>query len=275
MTAWEAVLLGIVQGLTEFLPVSSSGHLVLAETLLDIKENGIAFEIFAHFGTLMAVVTVFKSDFLQIFREMLAYLTGKPQDGTLNSEGKQVFGGMRLTGSLVVGTVPAAIIGYAFRGTFERSFAHPEFVSVALIVTGVILILSRFAREKGEELSYGKGFMIGLAQVIAFFPGISRSGTTITTGLLLGVSPFESARFSFLLAVPLILGVTGLKFFELLANPLSFDQTLTLIIGCVASYASGLLAIKWLLSLVQKGKFDRFAYYCITVGILGVILFSL
>ncbi|NIR52338.1 undecaprenyl-diphosphate phosphatase [candidate division KSB1 bacterium] len=270
MTGWQAVLLGIIQGLTEFLPISSSGHLVLAEAVLGIRNNDIAFEIFAHFGTLLAVVTVFKSDFAKIFNELRTILFSR-SDIQL-SETKNP--GIRLLTYLIVGTLPAAFIGYLLRGEIESAFARPDFVSIALIGTGIILLISRITKDPTRELTLGSSVVVGIAQVIAFLPGISRSGTTISAGLLLGVHPIESARFSFLLAVPLILGVTAYKLAELVATPPSNEEIFTLVLGCVMAYLSGLLAIKWLLGILQKNRLDLFAYYCFGVGIFGLIAYN-
>ncbi|MFQ5752168.1 MAG: undecaprenyl-diphosphate phosphatase, partial [bacterium] len=208
MTGWEAVLLGIIQGLTEFLPVSSSGHLVLGKAILGIHINGIAFEIVVHFGTLFAVVTVFKNDLIKIFNAFTSSLISKFKTNEVRNSNAVSPDGLHLLVLLIIGTLPGAIFGYLFRSTFESFFTNPQFVSGALLITGIILFISKFAKEKSRQLNYSKSFMIGMVQVGAFFPGISRSGATISAGLLLGIQPIESARFSFLLAVPLILGVS-------------------------------------------------------------------
>ncbi len=275
MTGWQAILLGIVQGLTEFLPVSSSGHLVLAQTLLGLPSNGIAFEVFAHFGTLLAVITVFRSDLVAILRELKPSGLLGPSVSSLMPQRAEPPHGGSLLAQLFVATVPAGAIGYVFQGFFESTFAHPRFVCLALIVTGLILLASTRAKSTNQVLNLPRAFLIGIAQVIAFFPGISRSGTTITAGMFLGVRPVEAARFSFLLAVPLITGVTVLKLAELTANPPSAGQITTLAVGAVAAYVSGLAAIKWLLKLLERGRFAWFAYYCFAVGIGGLILASM
>ncbi|MFQ5603198.1 MAG: undecaprenyl-diphosphate phosphatase [bacterium] len=263
MNGWEAVLLGFVQGMTEFLPVSSSGHLVLAKYFLGIEENGIAFEIFVHFGTLLAIVTVFKNDIVKIFKDTWFAVRSKNHH---SEETHNAANGSTLLWLLIIGNIPGAIIGFYFRGTFENTFAYPDFVCGALIITGIILTISIFAKDKQQPLRVKQALMIGLAQVVAFFPGISRSGTTISAGLFLGIQPVDSARFSFLLAIPLILGVSLVKFFELLAAPPNMDQITTLIVGSISAYLSGLVAIKWLLGVLKKGRFSRFAYYCFAVG---------
>lgn len=274
MTFWEAVLLGVIQGLTEFLPVSSSGHLVLGKYVLGIEINDIAFEVFVHFGTLLALLTVFKAEVSTLFQGIRVLLHIKfsnpnEKDNTIGSEG------LRLLGLIFVGILPAGIFGLLFKDFFEQAFSHPEFICGALIVTGLILISSRYAKEKQPQFNYRSSFLVGLAQVMAIFPGISRSGTTISIALLLGINRVESARFSFLLAIPLILGATLMQCFEMVTQFPSEDQLLKLFVGTVAAYVSGLFAIKWLLIIINKGRFDRFAYYCFALGIFGLVLFTM
>lgn len=274
MTGWEAALLGIVQGLTEFLPVSSSGHLVLAKAVFGVEGSGIVFDIFVHFGTLMAIVTVFRSDLWDILKELPRVFRGQVRQDK-NSDSGEDSTNKRMLIFLVVGTIPAAFLGYLYKDVFERFFTDPVFVCGALIITGVMLLVTKFKTESNQDLSFGRSFWIGLAQVVAFFPGISRSGTTISAGLFLGLKPMESVRFSFLLAVPLILGVTILQVFELIAGPPSADEIFLLIVGSVFAYFSGLLAIRWLLRIVRTRRIDRFGYYCIGVGLLGLLAFRL
>ena len=275
MTSWQAVLLGIVQGLTEFLPVSSSGHLVLAKAIFGIEEHGIAFEVFVHFGTLLSVVTAFRKDIWDIFKEATTLLVprAKSKKEAPNPSGAEE--GRPLIIILLFGTVPAAVLGFLYQDVFESFFASPRFVSGALIITGTILLITKFIKVHPQELDYPRSVFIGLAQVGAFFPGISRSGTTISTGLILGLKPVESARFSFLLAVPLIFGVTVIKVIELIAVPPSNQAILLLVLGSISAYVSGLLAIQWLMGVVRKGRLDRFAYYCFGVGFLGLLLLNI
>ncbi len=272
MAIWQAALLGILQGLTEFLPVSSSGHLVLGKAILGIEIHDIAFEVFVHFGTLLAVLTIFKKDIVLLLKGLKSLLLFKSKNENSDDESRE---GLRLFGLLLLGTLPAATIGFIFKDTFEAAFSSPVMVCIALIVTGLILIASKFASEKVTEFSPLKAFWVGVAQVAAIFPGISRSGTTITTGMLLGVQRVEAARFSFLLAIPLILAATLLQVFELISHLPSGKELVNLLIGTVFAYLSGVFAIKWLLSIVKKGWFDRFAYYCFAVGVTGLVLLSI
>jgi len=174
-----------------------------------------------------------------------------------------------------IGTLPAAIIGFIFKDTFEAAFSNPLIVCGTLIVTGIILFASKFASEKVTEVSPLKAFWIGLAQVAALFPGISRSGTTITAGMITGIKREEAVRFSFLLAIPLILAVTILQVFEFISQLPSGRELVNLLIGTVFAYLSGVFAIRWLIAFVKKGWFDRFAYYCFAVGVTGLVLLSI
>lgn len=271
MSLWEALALGIVQGLTEFLPISSSGHLVLGKALLGITINNIVFEVFVHFGTLLAIVTVFRGDLVILMRGIRS-LVLRRDEGHSNGEAGPATEGRKLLWFLLVGTLPAGIVGYLFEDAFEEVFSHPEFVCFALMVTGLVLVASRFAHETHLKFSGWKAFWVGCAQVAAIFPGISRSGTTISAAMLLGISRVESARFSFLLAIPLILAATVLQSFELFAQLPSAEELLVILIGTVAAYFSGLFAIKWLLAVVRHGRLDRFAYYCFAIGGTGLLV---
>ncbi len=271
MTIIEAVILGIVQGLTEFLPVSSSGHLVLGKAILGIEIENITFEVFVHMGSLLAVFTLFWKDFVVLLKGVRSIFLFK-FGGRANSEDEQ---GFKLLLLLIIGTLPAAVIGYLFKDSFEEAFHHPEFACVALIVTGLILTASKMAGSKGEQISKFQSLLIGVAQIAAIFPGISRSGTTISTAMLMGVERNQAARFSFLLVIPLILGASILQVLNLVETPPASEEIMTLIAGTIAAYVSGLFAIKWLLAVVKEGTFSRFSYYCFAIGGVGLIYFLL
>jgi undecaprenyl-diphosphatase len=254
LTPLEAALLGVIQGLTEFLPVSSSGHLALGQALLGIETGDVTFEIIVHFGTLLAVVTALRARIMILIRGCLA------RDPVA----------WRMVGFLVLGTIPAAVAGIGLKDTLEEAFANPAAVSGFLIVTGLVLWSTRFTSGKRTDVTLADAVLIGCAQALAIFPGISRSGSTIGMGMWRGLDSREVATFSFLLSIPIILGATILAVDDLIAHPPGEDALWTLVIGAVMAYASGVFAIRWLMGLLAGGKLARFAYYCWVVGIVGV-----
>lgn len=268
----KAIILGIVQGLSEFLPISSSGHLVLFEQILNFHAEGIALEVFVHFGTLVSVLIVFRKDILQMIR----WLPGLPAF---------VLGGMKVRSEedqyralsfyIVIGSVPAAIIGLLFEKQIEKLFASPVLVVIALMVTGLIILSSRFARESRPNMTTFHAVLIGIAQAFAIVPGISRSGSTIVTALWLGINRDLAARFSFLLSVPVILGASILKFKDLLETPPPSGELAYLACATVAAAISGYFAIIWLLDVIRKQKLEWFGVYCLLVGAVGLAFFML
>jgi undecaprenyl-diphosphatase len=272
MSVLQAVLLGIVQGVTEFLPISSSGHLVLGEALLGVHVQGIAFAVFVHFGTFLAVLTIFWGDVWNIVKAWGTALR-RPSPGEWSRcYHEDPF--FRLGVLIVLGTIPAVIIGLFFEHEIETAFSHPLFVSLALIVTGTILLGTRWTRPQDTRFGMVRALIIGAAQAFAILPGISRSGSTIAGGMYVGVERSEAARFSFLLALPVILGAAVVEGKELLHTGVPSEQALTLLVGTVVAYAAGTIALKWLLGVIRRGRLDRFAYYCYAVGLAGLVWFA-
>jgi undecaprenyl-diphosphatase len=256
MSYLDAVILGIIQGLTEFLPVSSSGHLVLAQEILHVTDPGVSFEVVVHLGTLLSVLVYFRQ---KIYRLVQAVFIGSMKEER------------KIIGFLILGTIPAGLVGYLLEDFFERTFSNPVMTSVFLLVTGVILLLTRFIRQAGKSLNLSSALFMGIGQAMAIFPGISRSGTTIAFGLYAGVQPAAAAEFSFLLAIPAIGGAAVLKFKDLL----SLDNSLygQYILGAVLAFLTGLFAVYGVLATIKKGKFEYFGYYCFAIGLLGLYLF--
>ena len=250
MDVFEAILLGSLQGLTEFLPVSSSGHLVIGQELLGIHVPGNAFEVVLHVGTLFSVLAVFWSDIVGFVKTMWDKST------------------RNYILALAVGTVPAVICGLFFKDAIQSAFDNVNFVAGALVCTGIILFVSRFVHGKNDEISLRNGLLIGIAQAVAIIPGISRSGSTITAGLCLGVKSESAARFSFLLSIPAISGAGLLTALDLLESIEPLLSIPVLIAGFFSSFVVGWISLKWLLSLLQSGKFYWFGFYCVGVGIL-------
>lgn len=254
MTIFDAILLGIIQGLTEFLPISSSGHLVLTQEFLGISVQGHVFEVIVHLGTLCSVVIVFWSDILQILKTIKENKTQK------------------YIVALIIGTIPAVIVGLLFKDIIGAAFENIKVVASTLLITGTILISTKYVKIKKQDVSIGKGFLIGVAQALAIIPGISRSGITISTGLFLGVAPKNAAKFSFLLAIPAIAGaglLTGVEALDSTLVSLSFAVHFA---GFFSALIVGWLSLKLLTGMIKSGKFHWFGIYCIFIGSLSWII---
>jgi undecaprenyl-diphosphatase len=267
LSVLDTVLLAILQGFTEFLPVSSSGHLVLAQELLNLHDpQMIIFDVFVHFGTLISVVFVFWKDILQILQSFVkAFATMKLKEEYEKTEH------FRLGVAIIIGTIPAGIIGLLYRHQIEAAFTDPKLVAMNLVITGLILFLTRLAKPvTGKKVGLAAAFIIGLAQAVAILPGISRSGSTMSTALYLKTSPLQAARFSFLLSVPVIAGAALLEGYKLFKHGNTLG-TMPLLIGTVVSAIAGYYAIKVLLKIMEKGKFSWFSFYCLTIGVLGIL----
>jgi undecaprenyl-diphosphatase len=254
------MLLGLVQGLTEFLPVSSSGHLVLAERLLGLNPPGVLLEAMLHWGTLAAVLIVFRHDIISLLKS----LRGK---GRVEQR-KEV-------GFLIVGTVPVIAVGLLLRETIQSAFSSLIGVGIGLLITATILMVAHFARRRARRpaIQIPDALAVGLAQAVAVFPGVSRSGVTISVGMMMGMTAAQAARFSFLLAIPALFGAGLLHLLEALNAPGSQDW-LGIILGSLCAFGSGWLALRAALALVSRGRFWMFAVYCLLVGT-GTIIWSL
>ena len=252
MTILEAIILGIIQGFTEFLPISSSGHLVLSQEILGIEQPGNEFEILVHLGTLASVLVIFFDDIKSLIL-------------SLNTKKTQIF-----IMCILIGTLPAVGIGLGFKDLINSLFENITAVGGALIFTGVVLFGSSFTNRQDKELSFLTCILIGCAQAMAIIPGVSRSGMTISVALFLGLSAKEAARFSFLLAIPAIVGA-GL----LTASDVSGGFQIPIpvaLAGLISSFAVGIVALKWLLGWLEQGKFHYFGIYCFTIGLTTLVV---
>jgi undecaprenyl-diphosphatase len=253
----EALILGIVQGLTEFLPVSSSGHLVLGEKLLCVDSPGAGFEVLAHAGTLLAILIHYRRDLCSMIRSVVTVRRDEH---------------FRLAMLVLLGSVPAAAVGLGFGSRLEELFDHPALAAAMLMVTGLILLSLKLSKPGDSGVRWSTALAIGTAQAIAILPGISRSGSTMATGIHTGVERAEAARFSFLLAVPALGGAALLKGMDLLDAPPPARELLAYLIGAVAAFVSGYLALRWLLGVVQRGRLDRFGVYCLLLGATALVV---
>jgi undecaprenyl-diphosphatase len=259
-TGLQALLLGIVQGLTEFLPVSSSGHLALAEAFLGVRGGGVAFAVLLHAGTLLAIVLVFPRGVRALVVGGLAWLRvpRKPSPEAL------------FAAKVALATVPGGIVGLSLESRIEAAFSNPAAVGALLFVTAGFLLASRRAAGAGRDVGWRDALVIGGAQALAILPGVSRSGATICTALLLGVARPRAAEFSFLASLPLILGSVVLELPDL-REASGNGGGAALGIGFATSFLVGWAALRWLLSLVRSGRLHWFAPYCMAVGLAALL----
>jgi len=263
MTWLEALILGLVQGLTEFLPVSSSGHIELGKAILGVESaDNLMFSVLVHTATMLSIVVVFRKDIWQLITQGLRF--------EWNPE-------TRFIVLILISMIPTGIVGLLFESQIEQFFdGRIMFVGFMLLITALILYSTRLVKRNDKEVSYLKALIIGLAQTVAVLPGISRSGATIGTALLLGVERNAATRFSFLMVVPPIAGATLIKLKDLFANPAVYSQEIVpLGIGFVAAFISGVIACSWMLALVRRGNIYYFSIYCLIIGLTAIIVSAL
>ena len=274
MIDWfEAFVLGVVQGATEYLPVSSSGHLVIFQHLFGLTEPVLLFDIVLHLATLVAVVWFYRRDIADLFRQSVAAI-GDLAHGGKWTEISSKYPAFRLAWLIVIGTIPTALIGITLQDTFETLFGSLRTVGVMLWVTGLILLMTRFARRGGREIgnmAIADALLIGLVQGLAITPGISRSGSTIAVALLLGIQKETAARFSFLLSIPSILGALMLQI-GAAGNGVGVTATA---VGFVAALVTGYFCLVLLVRVVKQGRLAWFAPYCFGMGALAILLGSM
>ena len=254
----RAIILGIIQGLTEFLPVSSSGHLELGKAILgsdDIGEQSLVFTVVLHFATALSTIVVFRKDILEILRGLLQFKWNEEFQFSLK---------------IVLSMIPAVIVGVLFEDELEALFGGSiVLVGFMLLITGLLLFLADRAKDTTKTVSNNNALIIGLSQAIAMLPGISRSGATISTSVLLGIDKAKAARFSFLMVIPLIFGKIAKDVLDAKIT-LDSDQIVPLSAGFIAAFLSGLVACTWMIALVKKSKLSYFAIYCFIVGIIAI-----
>ena len=265
---WEIfsyLILGLIQGLTEFLPVSSSGHLTLGTAILQLPEEDLTFSVLVHGATALSTIVVFREDILNLIIGVFKK----------NEEGEKA---RKYVGLIVLSAIPAAIIGLSFKDQIE-GLASSSFVGAMLIVTAAILAISQKVKSKPRgSVGVGASIVIGFAQAGAILPGISRSGSTIGAALLLGISRAEAARFSFLMALPPIIGANLLEIKEILGNDTAIVDSPTSVpyvgytLGVIAAFIAGLAACKWMIKLVKGTNLMWFAVYCFVVGVIALIM---
>lgn len=257
MNFLEAFVLGAVQGLTEFLPVSSSGHLVIFQHLFGLNEGPLTFDVLVHLGTLLAVFIAFRDDIVNICKH--------PFD--------------RLSWLIIVGCIPAGLAGFLLAPLFEQAFESLLVVGIGLLITGALLKISEylahqhFGLKTADETSYKDAVFIGIIQALAIIPGISRSGSTIAGGLISGLDREFAARYSFLLSIPVIIGAGVFQLRDLFVNGIPAENVLPYIVGPLTAALFGYFAIAVVMKMVRRGRLSIFSYYCWTVGSLTLLYY--
>lgn len=260
MNWFESIILGLIQGLTEFLPVSSSGHLELTKAIFGsntIPEESAMTTVVLHFATALSTIVVFRKDIIAIIKGLFKFKNNEEFKFSVN---------------IVISMIPAVIIGLKFDEFIESLFSGQILlVGFMLFVTGALLFLADKAKRTEKKVNAISAFVIGIAQMIAILPGISRSGATISTSVLLGIDRTRAARFSFLMVVPLILGKMAKEFMD---GNVVFNsaEAMPLLMGFTASFITGLIACTWMIALVKKAKLKYFAFYCFAVGAIAIVL---
>lgn len=250
MSIWIAILLGFVQGVTEFLPVSSSGHLVLLEKIFGIENNVILFDVVLHVATLFAVIIIYRKSILELLKNPFGEKMQK----------------------LVFATLPTLIIALAFKGLFEKSF-NGNWLFLGFLTTAIFLIIAQIISEKQyqyKNLTIQNSIIIGIFQGFAILPGISRSGSTITSAIVQGVKREQSAEFSFLLSIPIIFASLVYECFKIKSTPVTIPAS-CFIIGFIIAFVSGILSIKLMLKVVKKAKYWGFSIYLILLSVLLIL----
>ncbi|MBN2378516.1 undecaprenyl-diphosphate phosphatase [candidate division WOR-3 bacterium] len=266
---WKMLILGVVQGLTEFLPISSSGHLLLGEKLLGIEQEALAVTIFLHVGTLVASVVFMARRIGKLFSDMFARDRERRKEGWM------------LVLYLVIACIPAALVGLLAGDFVETIFTDkPIYVAFFFIGTGALLLATRWGRQRDRSFGLSDAILVGIAQAVAILPGFSRSGLTIATALLLGIASLEAFNFSFLLSIPAITGAALIEFLELskitregqIGEGSIFSSPLPAIAGFVASAVVGFFALWALKKVVVSRKFWLFSFYCFGIGLVSLVL---
>ena len=273
----EALILGLLQGFTEYLPISSSGHLTIASNFVGLTdpEEILPFTVLLHVATVLSTIVILYKEIIWIFKGLFQ-CPDKLEGETTTCCGIKLNTQQQYTLAIIVSMIPVGIVGVFFKDAVEAAFEGLTIVGCCLLVTAALLAFSYYAKPRQKDkISLKDAFIIGLGQAAAVLPGLSRSGTTIATGLILGNKKENMAQFSFLMVIPPILGEALLESIDIIKEGIavafgSIDPS-ALIIGFLAAFISGCIACKWMISIVRKGKLIYFAYYCLAAGVFTLI----
>ena len=272
MNYLNAFYLASIQGLTEFLPVSSSGHLVILQNILKVKNVPVMFDLVLHLGTTTAIIIFYRKEIYYIFKDLIQYCVNINDSDVKNEIIKR--GNLKLLLYIVIATVITGIVGFIFADKITSFFYRPKSVSIFLLTTAVILIITKFIKNKSNkisEMNYSAPIIIGLAQSFAMLPGISRSGSTISAAIYIGVEKEDAGRFSFLISIPSILGASLFEYIRTSSEITTVVKSNIYIFSFIVSFIIGFLALKLLVAFLKKGKLYIFGIYCLIAGILSII----
>ncbi|NQZ75459.1 MAG: undecaprenyl-diphosphate phosphatase [Ekhidna sp.] len=259
MSAIEALILGVIQGLTEFLPVSSSGHLEIGSVLLGAQSSdNLLFAIVVHLATALATIAVFRNDILTLLKDIFKFQWNEST---------------QFAAKILLSMFPVFVVAIFFKDQIESLFTgNLVLVGSMLLITGALLLFAHYKKDGSRSVGFGSALIIGLAQAFAVLPGVSRSGSTIATALILGVEKSKAARFSFLMVLIPILGASLLEVLDYAENTAVHSiSALSLVVGFLSAFLSGFVACKWMIAIVRKGKLTYFAYYCFIIGGIAII----
>lgn len=254
MTVGDSILLGILQGITEFLPISSSGHLAIAQQVMDVSQPGVNYEIAVHLGTLLSIFVVLRREILDILNNL----------GSKQNQHLVLF--------VVIGTIPAAIIGLSMKNTIAAASDYLPSVGVGFLVTALFLFLMRFATSIKLEMNSAKAVIIGFAQAAALLSGISRSGMTISSARLMGIEAQKAFNYSFFLAIPAILGSGFLLIVDLSTQGEMNESLLIMSVGAFSAFIVGIVALLILRTFLARGKLHYFGFYCLIIGLITLFI---
>jgi len=267
MTIFQAIIFGLVQGLTEFLPISSTAHLILLPWFMGWPDPGLAFDVALHLGTLVALLVYFRAEWLVMIASAFGILRGRTQEPNA-----------KMTMLIVGATIPGAAAGALLEHKVEDAFRSPQLIAVMLITMALVLVVAEIIGHRKKDLndiSWGDAIGVGLAQAFAIVPGVSRSGSTITAGLFLSMKREAAARFSFYLSAPIIAGAVAKKMFDILKGGLGLEQMKPIIVGIISSGVFGFIAIAFLMRYLQTHNTYLFVFYRIALGVVVLLAFWL
>ena len=273
MSIWSAILLGLIQGISEFLPISSSGHLSILNNLFGlttVEEGHMFFDVLLHLGTLASIAVVYWKDLVEMFYEVLGFVNLGPRAG----QRQQRYPSARLFFMIILATLPLVLI-LPIKDELETLYYNSIFIGVALILTGCMLYVSDKmlpGKKNGGNMTVLDALIIGICQCAATVPGLSRSGTTITAGISTGLDREFAVKFAFLMSIPAVLGANLLALVDAIQDGIQWSYVPAYLVGMVVAAVSGIASIRLLKAIAKKGRFGGFAYYCWVVGVLAIIL---